>query len=173
MHQQNLQLRELLSKYEATAYTSEPITAFTQDNVYAATNGVDYSAQFDAYQQAAVANQRVQAGLMGLDYSAVVQPPTAGDGVSMLQTNVPKPEAQAPLFKANGYQDATQFLAQPQMPTFTRMGGPSFEVDERYQVANPNPEVNYVTADTAPVYTTNESNSYPVSLPVSLDGAGR
>jgi hypothetical protein len=166
----------LLAKYESTAYSTEPLTAFSQDNVYAATAaGVDYSAQFEAYQQAAAANQRAQAGLMGLDYSAVVQPTTT-DTVSMLQASAPKPDSQGPasLFKANGYQDATQFLAQPQMPTFTRMGGPSFEVDERYQVANTNPEVSYVTADTASVYSTNtDANSYPVSLPVSLDGTGR
>eukprot|EP01127_Copromyxa_protea_P007221 TRINITY_DN17139_c0_g1_i1.p1 TRINITY_DN17139_c0_g1~~TRINITY_DN17139_c0_g1_i1.p1 ORF type:complete len:228 (-),score=32.59 TRINITY_DN17139_c0_g1_i1:40-723(-) len=140
LHQQNHQLRELLAKYEGSVpYSQEALPAYAQDGY--ATTGLDYSTQFEAY-QSAVANQRVQASLMGgLDYTGL------GD-VGL------KPEP--------------QYLPQP-MPSFSRMG-PSFEVDERYQVSS-HPEVSpYAGNEPTSVYA---DPPHYASMAVTLDGSGR
>lgn len=140
LHQQNLQLRELLSKYESSgSFAGEPLSSYPQDNLYG-TGGVDYSNQYEAYQ----ASQRGQQ-LPTLDYANI----SPADGVSLLPDSKPQ-----------------QYMAQPQMPSYGRLSGPSFEVDERYQVGTP--EGSYAVAHNSNQAYAGVHPGY--AHPVSLDG---
>jgi hypothetical protein len=134
---------------------------------YAATDnpyGLDYSTQFNTvYQQAAVVdNQQVgvsQTGLVtGLDYTAITGSP---DNNKVLPTGSQTEATHQVMLRTN---DANQYLSQPQLAVFARTG-PSFEVDERYQVT---PEVSYITTDVSTNYPTTTT-----SVPVSLEASGR
>lgn len=136
-----MQLRELVAKYETGgSFSSEAVSAFSQENVY---SGLDYSSQYEAY-------QAQRAGLLsGMDYGDVNT-----TGVTLM-TDSSKVSPQT-------YTDP---YAQPQLPAFSRSSGPSFEVDERYQVAGPEPTYG-LTSETPQAYV-----GYN---PVSLDsGNGR
>lgn len=140
----------MLSKYEGGgSIYADPTAAYSQERSY---GGLDYVTQYEAYAQAQAQAQHVsasQAGLMptGLDYGA---DPT---GVSLMSET--KPTAL--------YQDNSQLYAAQNSQTATYRG-PSFEVDERYQVSVP--ETNYgVSADPSSLYGTTAAYTS-----VSLDG---
>lgn len=133
LQQQNLQLRDLLSKYEANATVGQS-TQYDPNTSTGGSYGIDYTSQYEAYQR--VANVQAANMLQGIDYASLT-----GASSGLLGQD-----------QALTYQQQQQ-LQQVQLQNYARVAGPSFEVDERYQISH----------DT-PTYTASAYNSMPVGL---------